>query len=399
MKRLDEILKQTGAAGSLSRDAIAISSTTEDDEAPACPRCGDAGFVRKDVPFGHPDFGKAFPCQCVLAETPEERLRRLQRYSNLGSFTRFTFANLLGRGRGTGPSDQERFAQAAEAAKKFAESTDRSGWLAFYGPSGCGKTHLAAAIASRCLELGHLAVLVVVPDLLDRLRAAYSPSSDLPYDELFEQVRNAPLVILDDLGSHSSTPWAREKLFQLVNHRYNLQLPTVFTVGVPQEELDERLRTRLGDSTLCQAFVLAGAAPNHPGAFAGLYLPVIRAMTFDSFVLGGVGLPAEAGRSLREAFRIARTYAENPEGWLVLLGRTGCGKTHLAAAIGHYLAARGVPVEFCVLPDLLEMLRSAVREDGPGHFDEILEAVRTAPFLILQAAHRHYHGLSPGGAA
>ncbi len=397
MKRLEEILKQLGAARGPSQDATATWSAAEGHqgpalseaegpalsqaEGPACPHCGGAGFVRKNVPFGHPDFGKAFPCQCVLEETAEERLRRLQRYSNLGALTRFTFANLLDRGRSTDPSDQERFARALAAAKEFAE--EPSGWLAFLGPSGCGKTHLAAAVANRCLERGYPALFVVVPDLLDRLRAAYSPASQLPYDELFEQVRNAPLVILDDLGAHSATPWAREKLFQLVNHRYNLQLPTVFTVGIPVAELDERLRTRLSDISLCRLFPLAEEAGRRGTVFAGLSLPLIRAMTFDSFLLAGVGLPAEAERSLREAFRIARTYAENPEGWLVLLGRTGCGKTHLAAAIGHYLEPRGVPVEFCVVPDLLELLRSAMRDEASGHFDELLETVRTAPFLIL----------------
>ena len=334
------------------------------------------------MPFGHADFGKAFPCKCVLDEAAEERLRRLQRYSNLGALTRLTFYNLLERGRSSDAVNQERFAQAVKAAQEFAD--EPAGWLALSGPSGCGKTHLAAAIANRCLERGYPAFFVVVPDLLDRLRAAYSPESDMPYDELFEQVRNAPLVILDDLGSHSATAWAQEKLFQIINHRYNLQLPTVFTVGVALEALDERLRTRLGDVGLCRAFLLAEAADRRSGAFGGLALPVIGAMTFDAFVISGVGIAPEAERSLRNAFRIARTYAEAPEGWLVLLGRTGCGKTHLAAAIGHYLEARGVPVEFCVVPDLLELLRASMREEGArGHFDEIFESVRTSPFLIL----------------
>jgi DNA replication protein DnaC len=108
-------------------------------------------------------------------------------------------------------------------------------------------------------------------------------------------------------------------------------------------------------------------------------------MTFESFDLGGgIGVTPEAAQSLRNAFRAARNFAEHPEGWLVLLGRTGCGKTHLAASIGHHLGGRGMAVEFCVVPDLLEMLRSAFREDaGPGRFDQVFDAVRTASFLVL----------------
>jgi DNA replication protein DnaC len=338
--------------------------------------------VRKEVPLDDPDFGRAFPCRCVLEEREEERVARLQRYSNLGPLTRLTFANLMSRGRSTDPGNQERFAKATAAAQQFAQ--EARGWLVLCGPSGCGKTHLAAAIGNACIEEGRPAFFVVVTDLLDHLRAAYKPGSEVSYDELFEQMRNAPLVILDDLGGHSATAWAQEKLFQLVNHRYNHRLPTVFTTSVPLEEMDERLRTRLGDASLSQVFVLEDGVGAGTAAFGGLALPVIREMTFESFYLGGIGISSEASQSLRNAFRAAKNYAESPEGWLVLLGRTGCGKTHLAAAIGHHLESKGITVEFCVVPDLLELLRSSFREDAPGgQFDHVFEAARTTPCLIL----------------
>jgi DNA replication protein DnaC len=214
-------------------------------------------------------------------------------------------------------------------------------------------------------------------------------------------------VILDDLGVHSATAWAQEKLFQLVNHRYNYRLPTVLTSGLSLEEMDERLRMRLSDASLSQVFLLEWGPGRRTGTFGGLDLPVIREMTFEAFVYSGPGLQKqladtfrkqesdawgehlqtlvqEALRSLHLAYRTARGYAENPEGWLVLLGETGCGKTHLAAAIGHYLRARGMAVEFCVVPDLLDDLRSASREHtDAGHLEDVLEAVRTAPCLIL----------------
>ena len=68
------------------------------------------------------------------------------------------------------------------------------GWLVITGPSGCGKTHLAAAIANECIAHKKPAFYVTVPDLLDHLRASFSPGSDMPYDEFFDQVKNAPLV-------------------------------------------------------------------------------------------------------------------------------------------------------------------------------------------------------------
>jgi DNA replication protein DnaC len=379
MRRLDEILKGLGASAPSPGDIDILSDTkaAERVEEGVCSLCRGAGFVRKDVPLDHPDFGRAFPCRCVLEEREEERLARLRRYSNLGPLTRLTFANLMSRGRTTDPGNQERFTKAVAAAQQFAQ--EPSGWLVLCGPSGCGKTHVAAAIANACIEQGQPAFFVVAADLLDHLRAAYRPGSEVSYDELFEEVRNTPLVILDDLGVHSVTPWAQEKLFQLLNHRYNHRLPTVFTTSVPLEEMDERLRTRLCDAGLSRVLNLEETRGRHEDS-AGLSLALMRNMTFERFNLKGVGEAEEGTQSRRNAFRFARDYAESPEGWLVLLGRTGCGKTHLAAAIGHYLQARAMPVDFRVVPDLLDDLRG---DAAGGRLDEVFEAVRTVPCLIL----------------
>jgi DNA replication protein DnaC len=101
------------------------------------------------------------------------------------------------------------------------------------GLYGCGKTHLAAAIANRRMSMYHeRSVFMVVPDLLDYLRAAFNPMSTAPLDVRFDEIKRAPLLILDDLGMESATPWAREKLFQLLDYRYAARLPTVFTTSI-----------------------------------------------------------------------------------------------------------------------------------------------------------------------
>ena len=58
------------------------------------------------------------------------------------------------------------------------------------------------------------------------------------------------LLILDDLGTQSSTPWAQEKLFQILNYRYNARLPTVITSNHSLEEIDLRIRSRMVDPDL-----------------------------------------------------------------------------------------------------------------------------------------------------
>ncbi len=101
-----------------------------------------------------------------------------------------------------------------------------------------------------------------MPDLLDHLRATFSPKSLVSYDQRFEEVRTAPLLILDDLGTQSATPWAKEKLFQLLNYRYNARLPTVITLA-QESEVDERLKSRMLDISRCTVFEIL--APSYRG--------------------------------------------------------------------------------------------------------------------------------------
>ena len=361
--------------------ASAASAGSADElEDDVCPQCGGAGFVRRTVRLGHPDFGKAFPCRCTEDEDADQRLARLQRYSNLGALRRLTFDNLMARGRSPRPQDQERFAAATAAARQFAG--EPSGWLVFSGPSGCGKTHLSAAIASRCIEQGRPALFMVVPDLLDHLRAAYRPDSDIGYDDLFELVRSAPLLILDDLGVHSSTPWADEKLFQIVNHRYQARAPTVFTTARDIGELDPRLQTRLGDVSLSAAHRLESARGGATEIDA-LDLPLLQRMTFKSFDAQLIASDREELKLIQEACRQALKFAQDPADWLVFAGNSGRGKTRLAAAIGNYRRQTDPGVLFVIVPDLLDRLRSAFNPQNPKGYDEVFEQVRNVPLLIL----------------
>ena len=54
-------------------------------------------------------------------------------------------------------------------------------------------------------------------------------------DDRFTAIRGAFLLVLDDLGTENTTPWAREKLYQIFNHRYVERLPIAPVSTVPSE--------------------------------------------------------------------------------------------------------------------------------------------------------------------
>jgi DNA replication protein DnaC len=222
----------------------ASNGTATSEESGLCPTCGGAGFLRKEVPVGHPDFGRLIPCECRLREQEEKRREESRPLSNLEAFKRLTFR--------TFDSSVAGVKEAFNYAREFAR--DPHDWIVLRGGYGCGKTHLAAAIGNEALSRGQHVIFAVVPDLLDHLRSAYAPSSDIEYDELFQRIREAPLLILDDLGTENTTPWAEEKLYQIINYRYNNQMPTVITTN--RDRLDGRIQSRISDRRLCREFLI-----------------------------------------------------------------------------------------------------------------------------------------------
>ncbi len=337
-----------------------------------CKICGGAGFVRRERQVDDPAFGRAEPCECVLEEEAGVRRERLERIGNLTPMARYTFDALS--------SDTETLSAIADTARSYA--LEPHGFLSITGPSGSGKTHLAAAIGNRRVELGEPASFMVVPDLLDHLRAGYdNDDPDLRYANLFEHVRGVPLLILDDIDAAAGTDWAREKLFQLVNGRHTDGLPTVFTAAT-LATLDDRLRTRLTDPRTGRVLAIPAVSEQPYRSVGGMSLDRLGRMQFRTFDPRGTGLKPEEQSSLEAAFRSANAYAENPQGWYILQGTNGCGKTHLAAAIANRALRDGRAVFFAVVPDFLDHLRRTYAPGNDGS-DDVFDAVREAEMLVL----------------
>jgi len=143
--------------------------------------------------------------------------------------------------------------KAFQSAWSFAANPD--GWLVLIGGYGCGKTHLLLAIGNALLGQADPQPVVYAntPDLLDSLKATFGRNGDGDtYDERFRAMRTVDVLLLDDLGVESLTPWAMQTLYQLLDYRYMRELPTVIASNMTMAEFPSRIRSRLTDQSVVQ---------------------------------------------------------------------------------------------------------------------------------------------------
>ena len=355
-------------------------------EKDVCPICGGLGLVKRDLPISDPNFGKFEVCECQKENRQRASVQRLYTISNLDAYRNMTFESFDISGLNNKNEVNNTLEVAFNTTQNYARHLN--GWLLLMGSYGCGKTHLAAAVANEVVSMGVQTLFLTVPDLLDWLRYSFS-SEESSYESRFEEIKNIRFLVLDDFGTQNTTPWAREKLFQIINHRYTHKLPTIVTTNIGLNEIDERVSSRLQDREL--VIKLQIDAPDfrnplmdtNPSPISSL-AHISDHRTFDKFsARKNEKLPVDEQNSLDNAFFAAQQFAEKPDGWLVFMGTYGTGKTHLAAAIGHYRAAMGDEPIFAVVPDLLDHLRATFSPSSSASYDSVFAQVRTARLLVL----------------
>lgn len=375
--------------------------------------------MRSDVPVGHPEFGRLEPCVCRSNEVAQNARQRLYEMSNLDRLSHLTFENFRALGNPKAefiaPQEISSLQEAKDASENFFRSLQ--GWLLLEGAYGCGKTHLAAAIANAAVHSGIPTLFITVPDLLDSLRFAYG-NPETTFEARFNEIKNADLLVMDDFGTQNATAWAQEKLFQIINYRYINQLPTVITTNLILDEIESRIRSRLQDSDFVQHIRIIAPDYRRPKETSNpgismLSMPDIQKMTFGNFETRDdeVGeeivttvikekqdkygrlykdkeiihekVTAEHVKRLHNALNKAVHFAEDPKNWLVILGGSFSGKTHLTAAIGNYRLLSGGQVILTQVSGLLDYLKATFSPNSDVSFDRRSYEIRTTPLLLL----------------
>jgi DNA replication protein DnaC len=126
--------------------------------------------------------------------------------------------------------------------------------LLYIGPCGVGKTHLAIATVQELIkEKKAQCYFIDFRDLIRKIQSTYSPDSPLTDSDIFSQIFEQDVLVLDELGAKRTTAWVEETIFYIINNRYNNKKLTIFTSNyLDQEEEEEDNREsffkRRGDS-------------------------------------------------------------------------------------------------------------------------------------------------------
>ena len=223
-ERRREILESLGS----SEEALEVHYT--------CPVCNDTGIVGNHY------------CDCFKRLVKSLQTENLNAVSPAGdsTFDNFNLAYYQGvTDPETGVDAYSRMGQIVSYCEAYAEDFGLSSpSLILYGNTGLGKTHLSLAIANKAIEKGFNVVYGSAHNLLSEIEKEHFgrlKSDDSPEDN----VLNADLLILDDLGAEFSTSFTVSMVYNIINTRILKGLPTIISTNLWYDEISDKYGNRV----------------------------------------------------------------------------------------------------------------------------------------------------------
>ncbi len=213
-----------------------------------CNLCMDTGYVKKD--------NTTKMCSCLKQRIFDIAYNK----SNIGNLERENFSSFNIRAFSDKPnkekyksdlSPRENMQIIREKVKLFIENFEDSNEknLIFTGSTGSGKTFLTNCIANEILKLGKTVLYQTAPVMFDEINNARFGRENSKFD-LYENILNVDLLIIDDLGTEKITDTKITELFTIINTRLLNQnhkiTKTIISTNFNVDELFKTYTTRIG---------------------------------------------------------------------------------------------------------------------------------------------------------
>jgi DNA replication protein DnaC len=149
--------------------------------------------------------------------------------------------------------------------------------ILLHGKAGRGKTYQAGILFRRAVRyatergpaLASSFQWHSAAGLFERIRNEQRRTTEIR--STVEKLVDARLLVIDDLGAERPTEWVRERLYEIVNARYEAVRPMIVTTNLAPPQLEKQLGARITGRLMeiCEVVHLEGANRRAPeGAVA-----------------------------------------------------------------------------------------------------------------------------------
>ena len=191
-----------------------------------CPICNNTGqiYYEKD---GYP-YSRDCECMAKRRSIRELNLSGLKSLSEIYTLDKYIPDNNLS-------------AKLLEKAKEYIEDSPK--WFFVSGRPGSGKTHICTAICLELINRGERASYMLWRDDSVKLKSAVAGDPEY-YDKRIKQLKNVPVLYIDDLFKGGANGADIKLAFELLNYRYNqTQTRTIIST-----ELDFKALRKIDDA-------------------------------------------------------------------------------------------------------------------------------------------------------
>ena len=198
-------------------------------------------------------FGRMVKCICKCQAEERDKQEELERQKEKQRIVdKIKQASLLGEKyknvsfENTDTSNDE-FYKIYSRCKKYCEIADvvleKGIGIYLFGNKGTGKSRLTACMANELMNNYYTVLYTNFSEISKYIRGTFNKFGDTEYDFL-ERLTSIDFLFIDDFGTELVTKnnqdlWLQEKVFEVVNKRYNNNKPIIFTSNYSLRQLIE----------------------------------------------------------------------------------------------------------------------------------------------------------------